>query len=60
MVEICEGDAVYVERDGAVEAGAVSKVGSQLQYEVAFEDGSICSNLTPADIIVSVHICACA
>lgn len=53
VVEICEGDQVYVEREGEVEAGAVSEVGSQLQYEVSFEDGSICSNLSPTDILVS-------
>lgn len=55
VVEICEGDQVYVEREGEVGAGAVSKVDSQLQYEVSFEDGSICNNLSPADILVSQH-----
>lgn len=56
VVEICEGDQVYVEKEGEVEAGAVSKVDSQLQYEVSFEDGSICNNLSPADILVSQHL----
>ena len=52
-VEIGEGEEVYVEQDGGVVLGKVTEVSSQTQYEVAFEDGSVCSNLSSCDIVVS-------
>ena len=52
-VEIGVGEEVYVEQDGGVVSGKVTEVSSQTQYEVAFEDGSVCSNLSAVDIVVS-------
>ena len=52
-VEIATGEEVYVEKDGGVVSGVVKSVSSQTQYEVAFEDGSVCSNLNPEDVVVS-------
>lgn len=51
-MEIAIGEKVYVERDGGVVSGIVTAVSSQTQYEVAFEDGSVCSNLSSVDIVV--------
>ena len=53
-VEIATGEEVYVEQEGGVVSGRVTEVTSQTQYEVAFEDGSVCSNLSPSDIVVSL------
>ena len=52
-VEIASGDEVYVEQNGKMLSGKVMEVSSQTQYEVSFEDGSVCSNLNPGDIVVS-------
>lgn len=51
-VEIGTGEEVYIEQDGGVVSGRVTEISSQTQYEVAFEDGSVCSNLSSADIVV--------
>ena len=50
---IAAGEEVYVELKGRMLSGRVTEVGSQTQYEVAFEDGSVCSNLTGEDLAVS-------
>jgi hypothetical protein len=50
-VEIAAGDEVYVEHAGEIASGKVTGVGSQTQFEVVFEDGSVCSNLSTADIV---------
>lgn len=50
-VEIVTGEEVYFEQAEGVLSGRVTEVGSQTQYEVAFEDGSVCSNLSTADIL---------
>ena len=55
-VEIGTGEDVYVERGGCVVSGRVTEVSSQTQYEVAFEDGSVCSNLSSVDIVVSTAL----
>ena len=47
---------MYVEQGGKMVSGKVVEVSSQTQYEVSFEDGSVCSNLGPGDIVVS-YIC---
>ena len=52
-LEIGMGDEVYVEEGGEMVSGKVVEVSSQTQYEVSFEDGSVCSNLSPGDIVVS-------
>lgn len=54
-VEISVGDEVYLEQEGGVVSGHVTGVNVQTQYEVLFEDGSVCSNLSPSDIMVSPH-----
>ena len=51
-VEIGAGEEVYVEHNGKIVAGRVTEVTSHTQYEVAFEDGSVCSNLTAGDLVV--------
>ena len=58
-VEIGEGEEVYVEQDGGVVLGRVTGISSQTQYEVAFEDGSVCSNLSSYDIVVGREGAAC-
>lgn len=55
-VEIVTGEEVYIEQAGGVLSGRVTEVGSQTQYEVAFEDGSVCSNLSTADILVGPSV----
>lgn len=55
-VEIVTGEEVYIEHGEGVVSGTVTEVSSQTQYEVAFEDGSVCSNLSTADIVVSSSI----
>ncbi|CAI8013784.1 Lysine-specific demethylase 4A [Geodia barretti] len=52
-LEIGPGDEVYVEQGGKMVSGKVVEVSSQTQYEVSFEDGSVCSNLGPGDIVDS-------
>ena len=54
-VEIGAGEEVYVEHGGCVVSGKVTEISSQTQYEVAFEDGSVCSNLSTADLVVSIY-----
>lgn len=56
-VEIVAGEEVYIEQAEGVLSGRVTEVGSQTQYEVAFEDGSVCSNLSTADILVGQSLC---
>ena len=56
-VEIGAGEEVYVEHNGEMVSGRITDVSSQTQYEVSFEDGSVCSNLSPGDIEVSGTWC---
>jgi len=44
---VCSSDCSYVR-------GYVQKVTQQPNYEVAFDDGSVCTNLPPGDILVGM------
>jgi len=44
-------DKVYVQRGASYVRGYVQKVTQQPDYEVAFDDGSVCTNLPPGDIL---------
>ena len=49
------GEEVYVDQGEGVVRATVLGVGQRESYEVAFDDGSICTNLPPLDLMVHSH-----